>query len=61
MHLNLDTVERRIIDADDKTLYFMWGKISRHCPVGDTIAWPTGRAAKEAHLTAPKRRPFPLF
>ena len=50
-HLNLDTVERRIIDADDKTLYFMWGKIKCNCPVGDTIAWPTARAAKEARCS----------
>ena len=44
-------VERLIIDAGDKNLYFMWGKIKRHCPVGDTIAWPTARAAKEAHCS----------
>ena len=28
----------------------MWGKIKRHCPVGDTIAWPTARAAKGSPL-----------
>ena len=50
-HQNLDKVERLIIDADDKNLYFMWGKIKRHCPVGDTIAWPTARAAKEARCS----------
>mgnify|MGYP001455119868 CR=1 FL=1 len=50
-HLNSDKVERLIIDTDDKNLYFMWGKIRRHCPVGDTIAWPTARAAKEAHCS----------
>ena len=42
---------RDSIDADDKTLYFMWGKIKCNCPVGDTIAWPTARAAKEAHCS----------
>ncbi len=50
-HLNLDTVERRIIDADEKSLYFMWGKFKLHCPAGDTIAWSTARAAKEAHCS----------
>ena len=50
-HLKPDSVEARIIDTDDKNLYFMWGKIKRHCPVGDTIAWPTARAAREAHCS----------
>ena len=50
-HLNSNKVERVIIDTDNKNLYFMWGKIKRHCPVGDTIAWPTARAAKEAHCS----------
>ncbi len=49
--LNSDKVERLIIDADDKNLYFMWGKIKRYCAVGDTIAWPTSRAAREAHCS----------
>lgn len=49
--LSLDKVERLIIDADDKNLYFMWGKIKRHCAVGETIAWPTARAAREAHCS----------
>ena len=48
---NSDKFERLIIDADDKNLYFMWGKIKRHCAVGDTIAWTTARAAKEAHCS----------
>ena len=50
-HLNSDKVERLIIDTDEKNLYFMWGKIKRHCPLGDTIAWPTARAAAEAHCS----------
>ena len=37
--------------ADYKNLYFMWGKIKRYCPKGDTIAWPTARAASEAHCS----------
>ena len=28
-HLRLDRVEASIIDTDDKTVYFMWGKIKR--------------------------------
>jgi hypothetical protein len=50
-HLKPDTVEAQIIDADDKNLYFMWGKIKRYCPKGDTIAWPTAMAAREAHCS----------
>ena len=50
-HLKPDTIEARIIDADDKNLYFMWGKIKRYCPKGDTIAWPTARAAREARCS----------
>ena len=50
-HLNLDSVERRIINADDKNLYFMWGKFKLMCPAGDTIAWSTARAAREAHCS----------
>ena len=49
--LNSDKVERLIIDVDDKNLYFMWGKIKRHCAVGETIAWPTSRAARESHCS----------
>jgi hypothetical protein len=50
-HLKPDTVEAKIIDADDKSLYFMWGKIKRCCPKGDTFAWPTAKAASEAHCS----------
>ena len=49
-HQNSDKVERLIIDADDKNLYFMWGKIKRHCPVGDTIAWPHCSSCKGSPL-----------
>ena len=50
-HMKPDTVEAQIIDADYKNLYFMWGKIKRYCPKGDTFAWPTARAASEAHCS----------
>lgn len=50
-HMKPDTIEAQIIDADYKNLYFMWGKIKRYCPKGDTIAWPTARAASEAHCS----------
>lgn len=50
-HLKPDTVEAQIIDADDKSLYFMWGKIKRCCPKGDTFAWPTAKAASQARCS----------
>ena len=50
-HMKPDTIEAQIIDANHKNLYFMWGKIKRCCPKGDTIAWPTARAASEAHCS----------
>ena len=40
-HLKLDRVEAAILDEDNKNLYFMWGKIKREYPKGDTLAWPT--------------------
>ena len=57
-HLKPDTVEAQIIDADDKSLYFMWGKIKRYCPKGDTIAWTTARASKEAHCSKADVKPI---
>ena len=44
-HLKLDRVEASIIDTDDKSMYFMWGKIKRDYPVGDTFTWTTKEAA----------------
>jgi len=57
-HLKPDTIEAKILDEDDKNLYFMWGKIKRLCPKGDTIAWPTAKAAKEAHCSKADVKPI---
>ena len=50
-HLKPDSVEARIIDTDDKTLYVMSGTIKCCGPVGDTIVWPTAGAARQAHCS----------
>ena len=50
-HLRLDRVEASIIDTDDKTMYFMWGKIKRRYVKKDTFAWTNALAAKEAHCS----------
>ena len=50
-HLRLDRVEASIIDTDDKTMYFMWGKIKRRFVKKDTFAWTNAVAAKEAHCS----------
>ena len=57
-HLKPDAVEAQIIDANDKSLYFMWGKIKRYCPRGDTFAWPTAKAASEARCSKAAVRPI---
>jgi len=44
-HLKLDRVEAAILDENNKNLYFMWGKIKREYPVGDTFTWTTKEAA----------------
>ena len=44
-HLRLDRVEAAILDEDNKNLYFMWGKIKREYPKGDTFTWTTKEAA----------------
>ena len=45
-HLRLDRVEAAILDEDNKNLYFMWGKIKREYPKGDTFAWPIKSASE---------------
>ncbi|MDC1260988.1 hypothetical protein N8014_05375 [Pseudomonadota bacterium] len=50
-HLKLDRVEASIIDTDDKSMYFMWGKIKRQIVKKDTFAWTNAVAAKEAHCS----------
>ena len=45
-HLKLDRVEAAILDEHNKNLYFMWGKIKREYPKGDTFAWPTTLASE---------------
>ena len=44
-HLRLDRVEAAILDENNKNLYYMWGKIKREYPVGDTFTWTTKEAA----------------
>ena len=45
-HMHPDNIEAKIIDADNKNLWFMWGKIKRTYPVGDTFPLPTEEARK---------------
>jgi hypothetical protein len=44
-NLKLDRVEAAILDENNKNLYYMWGKIKREYPVGDTFTWTTKEAA----------------
>ena len=46
-HLKLDRVEAALLDEDNKNLYFMWGKIKREYPKGDTFVWPIKEAASK--------------
>jgi len=46
-HLKLDRVEAALLDEDNKNLYFMWGKIKREYPKGDTFTWPVKEAASK--------------
>ena len=57
-HLNLDRVEAAILDEDSKNLYFMWGKIKREHPKGDTFTWPTAKAAKICHCSKQDVKPI---
>ena len=45
-HQKPDNIESKLIDEDNKNLYFMWGKVKRRYPVNDTFAWPSKEAAK---------------
>jgi hypothetical protein len=45
-HQKPDNFESKLIDEDNKNLYFMWGNIKRRYPVNDTFAWLTKEAAK---------------
>ena len=44
-------IEGDIIDTDNKTMYFMWGKIKRQIVKKDTFAWTNAVAAKQAHCS----------
>jgi len=57
-HLNLDRVEAAILDEDSKNLYFMWGKIKREYPKGDTFTWPSAKAAKICHCSKQDIKPI---
>ena len=49
-HLNLDRVEAAILDEDSKNLYFMWGKIKREHPKGDTFYVAYSQGCKDMPL-----------
>ena len=57
-HLNLDRVEAAILDEESKNLYFMWGKIKREYPKGDTFTWSTAKAAKICHCSKQDVKPI---
>jgi len=57
-HLNLDRIEAAILDEDSKNLYFMWGKIKREYPKGDTFAWPVKEAAAKCKCSKSDVRPI---
>ena len=42
----------------DKNLYFMWGKIKREYPKGDTFTWPTAKAATACHCSKQDVKPI---
>ena len=50
-HLRLERVEAAILDEDNKNLYFMWGKIKREYPKGDTFTWTTKEAAAKCECS----------
>ena len=45
-------------EGDNKNLYFMWGKIKREYPKGDTFAWATAKAAKICHCSRQDVKPI---
>jgi len=45
-HMHPDNIEAKIIDTDNKNLWFMWGKIKRNYPLGDTFPLTTEEARK---------------
>ena len=57
-HLKLDSVEAAILDEDNKNLYFMWGKIKRDYPKGDTFAWPIKLATEKCGCSKSDVRPI---
>ena len=57
-HLKLDRVEAAILDQDNKNLYYMWGKIKRKHPKGDTFAWPVKEAAAKCKCSKSDVKPI---
>ena len=45
-------------EGDNKNLYFMWGKIKREYPKGDTFAWATAKAAKICNCSKQDVKPI---
>ena len=43
-----DNVEAKLIDTNNKNLWFMWGKIKRQFAVGETFAWTSVKAVEQA-------------
>ena len=40
--------EAKLIDTNNKNLWFMWGKIKRQFAVGETFPWTTVKAVEQA-------------
>ena len=45
-HLKLDRIEAKILDENNKNLYFMYGQIKRRATVGDTLELGISSASK---------------
>ena len=46
-----DNVEAKLIDTNNKNLWFMWGKIKRQFAVGETFAWTSAKGASECECS----------
>ena len=53
-----DNVEAKLIDTNNKNLWFMWGKIKRQFAVGETFPWTSAKGSKEASCSKSDVRPI---
>jgi len=53
-----DNVEAKLIDTNNKNLWFMWGKIKRQFAVGETFAWTSAKGASECECSKSDVRPI---